>query len=473
MKTYEITDLSGDTSQVVSTPEQAEKFLAEIFEGSGSNLLHLKDQFLTALQADMPIEAFDSLADSLALSVQLAGDPVEDVATPARYATPAARLVCRADAPREQWLKARKTGLGASDASKIIGLSKWGDAFSVWADKTGRAPEVEDNEAMYWGRAIEPLLRTRFTEETGIKVRQSGMLRSKDHHFLLYTPDGLTADGGLLECKTFGQWVENEWVNEDGSPAVPDHAYSQVQQGLLVTGRSHAWIVGLGSGRNWFIRRVERDQAMMDLILKQAEYVWDCVENDVEPPVGQYAAEVLDHLHPTGEGVYELDSAEDEGLAEQALALRAAYRLAADKEKEGKDEKANIRAKILQLTGDNEQLNVDREKLWTMKNTSKFSASTFQKLATPEQLAEVSTASVRLPLVDPAHAIKVAAVIEEAYDRLLETEYADPETGEATACVPPTVEQQVDADKVAELFPDLHKASRSRVLLVAKPKEAK
>lgn len=383
----------------------------------------------------------------------------------ANYAFPAARLLLRADAPREAWLQMRKKGIGGSEASQILGLSKYGDQFSVWAEKTGRAPEVQDNEAMYWGRAIEPLLRQRFIEETGLKVRSSGLLQSREHQHILYTPDGLTSDGGILECKTFGQFIEKDWINEDGSPAVPDHAYAQVQQGLLVTGRSHAWIVGLGSGRNWYMRRVERDQALMDLIIQQANLVWQHVLDDTEPPVGRYAAEVLDHLHPVGAGELALASDADGDKVQEARQLRAAYQLAAKMEKDAKEAKATARAKILQFLGDHESLTADGEKLLNMKNTGQFVKSVFLAKAEPEAVEAVTARSLRVPLLSAEHAEELKLRIENMYDDILER---DAEADDVKSAPVPELVEELDSKKVEALYPDDYTAARARRLLISK-----
>ena len=56
---------------------------------------------------------------------------------------------------REEWLERRRKTIGGSDAAGIVGLSKWASPFSVWADKTGRAAEKADTEAMRQGRDME------------------------------------------------------------------------------------------------------------------------------------------------------------------------------------------------------------------------------------------------------------------------------------------------------------------------------
>ena len=61
---------------------------------------------------------------------------------------------------REEWLRYRKCGIGGSDVAAILGISKWNSAISLWLDKTNQTNEpVEENEAMYFGSLLEPLLR--------------------------------------------------------------------------------------------------------------------------------------------------------------------------------------------------------------------------------------------------------------------------------------------------------------------------
>lgn len=41
----------------------------------------------------------------------------------------------------DQWLEARRAGIGGSDAAAIAGLSKWKTPMSVYLDKLGQAPQ--------------------------------------------------------------------------------------------------------------------------------------------------------------------------------------------------------------------------------------------------------------------------------------------------------------------------------------------
>ena len=53
------------------------------------------------------------------------------------------RVVTTADAPRESWLAARVTGIGASESPKVMGLAprSHGEALSVYAAKVDPQPQ--------------------------------------------------------------------------------------------------------------------------------------------------------------------------------------------------------------------------------------------------------------------------------------------------------------------------------------------
>ena len=62
---------------------------------------------------------------------------------------------------REEWLEQRRKSIGGSDAAAIVGLSKWASPFSIWAEKTGKTPPKEDNEAMRIGHDLEDYVARR------------------------------------------------------------------------------------------------------------------------------------------------------------------------------------------------------------------------------------------------------------------------------------------------------------------------
>jgi putative phage-type endonuclease len=104
---------------------------------------------------------------------------------------------------RAAWLKERKLGIGGSEVAAIMGLSKYSTPWQVWAEKTGRFDNDFDNEPMYWGRAMEPLIRQRYCCDNGVDVVvPKGILRHPDYDFICASVDGITSDGRLVDIKT-------------------------------------------------------------------------------------------------------------------------------------------------------------------------------------------------------------------------------------------------------------------------------
>lgn len=79
-----------------------------------------------------------------------------------------------------EWRQARKASIGGSDAAAILRLSDYSSPYTVWAEKTGRIPEKEDNEAMRQGRDLEQYVADRFCEQTGKKVRRVNAIIKND-----------------------------------------------------------------------------------------------------------------------------------------------------------------------------------------------------------------------------------------------------------------------------------------------------
>ena len=55
---------------------------------------------------------------------------------------------------REEWLAARKQGIGGSDAGAILSMNPYKSAFDVYADKLGLTEPKPDTEAMRQGRDL-------------------------------------------------------------------------------------------------------------------------------------------------------------------------------------------------------------------------------------------------------------------------------------------------------------------------------
>lgn len=288
------------------------------------------------------------------------------------------------DPDRSEWLAARRTGVGSSDVSAILGLSKYRCPRDVFYDKT-EGDEQDANEAMRWGTLLEPVVRDEWSLRTGIAVTAAGLHRSTLWPFMLCSPDGLCDDEGLYEGKTASGWSREQWA--DGQ--VPDHAELQVQHGMAVLGFGHAWVVGLIGGQELVWRRIERDDELIDMIVEAERKFWhEHVLPGVPPPLGGTDAEVdwLAGAYPvaTPDSTVELDAF----TAEQ---LRAAYRAAKDAERDNGAGLAAAQNAIKDVLGEAETALCGGEVIatWT-NNGSRFDETAFREQC-PELAAEYTT----------------------------------------------------------------------------------
>lgn len=288
---------------------------------------------------------------------------------------------------RRHWRSVRRSGIGSSDVSAILGMSKWACARDIWADKTGLTSLDDDdtNEAAEWGIELEPVVRRVWTRRTGIEVSLIGMHRSLEHPFMLYDADGLTSDGGLYEGKTASLWKRDEW----GEDQVPDHAELQVQHGMAVMGLGHAWVAGLIGGQKLVWQRIERDDELISMIIKAEREFWhNHVLTDVEPPLDgseasrKYVVERYPLAEP--EKTVQVDP-------ETAAVIRAAYAQGSKASKDSKADAEHAKNLVRDLMGEAEVAMCGEKVVatWT-NNGSEFDSAAFCT-AHPELATEFTT----------------------------------------------------------------------------------
>jgi predicted phage-related endonuclease len=109
------------------------------------------------------------------------------------------------------------------------------------------------------------------------------MWRSRAHPLAFANPDGLTTDGGGLECKSHSWRMADEWDEDQ----VSDGAELQSQWYMGVTGIKHWWVIAQLGDDEPVIRRLEFDAELFASLLTTAKSFWhDYVLTDREPPVG-------------------------------------------------------------------------------------------------------------------------------------------------------------------------------------------
>lgn len=163
----------------------------------------------------------------------------------------AARHIGNAEAGSPEWLAMREGRIGGSEVGAIAGESKYESAYSLWAKKLGLIPtNNSDNEAMYWGRSLEPNIINRFeADHPELKIyRDCGTWVNLDQDWMLANPDAIyeKADGtlGVLEIKTAR-------FADDWDQGVPRYYATQVQWYMATLGLYETRVAVLISGSDY------------------------------------------------------------------------------------------------------------------------------------------------------------------------------------------------------------------------------
>lgn len=223
---------------------------------------------------------------------------------PGAWSCPAGRQVLSVDADRDVWLAERRSMLCASDIAAVVGVTppSWRrDAFTVWADKTGRTPDDDATDAMARGSIFESavieLWASRYIAWP-IATRRMGLMRSLRNPRAGATVDRLSvceAGRCLIEAKTSIDL--SEW-GTDEEPEVPVHVQFQGQWQLYVTGRDHVHFVALGPRFVPIHRLMHRDDELIEAAWQHALRFWfDHVETDEPPQPTAQALDVIRRLY--------------------------------------------------------------------------------------------------------------------------------------------------------------------------------
>lgn len=234
----------------------------------------------------------------------------------------------------DEWLALRRTGIGGSDAGAIMGVSPYKGAFSVWADKQGKLPPLEDNEAMRQGRDLEDYVSRRFAEASGLRVRHEySMLRSVEHPCMLADIDRrIIGERAGLECKTSRDITMARYRNGE----YPMEYYCQCLHYLAVTGWDCWYLAVLVYGTDLLIYKICRDDVLDDIeaLIKAEEAFWDnhmVLDVPPAPDALDSTAAALGSVYPYEDGTTVCaDQDADEALTE--LAALKAQRRALDRQ---------------------------------------------------------------------------------------------------------------------------------------------
>lgn len=194
-----------------------------------------------------------------------------------------ANLIGHAEAGSPEWLKMREGRIGGSEVGAIAGESKYESAYSLWAKKLGLIPtNNSDNEAMYWGRSLEPVIINRFeADHPELKIyRDVGTWVNNQNDFMLANPDAIyekeNGELGILEIKTAR-------FADDWEKGVPRYYGTQVQWYMATLGLFEARVAVLIAGSDYREFLVEADPIWQHYDLERVQIFRQCLATGQKP----------------------------------------------------------------------------------------------------------------------------------------------------------------------------------------------
>lgn len=203
---------------------------------------------------------------------------------------------------RAEWLENRKSGLGGSEISAVIGQNPYMDNVTLWELKTGRrqAEDISEKSYVKYGTQAEMhlrgLFRLDFPEYSVDYVDNNSFVNSK-YPWAKASLDGWltekeTGRKGVWECKTteiLQSMQREKWNNQ-----IPMNYYCQVLFYMAVIEADFAVLkcqmksvfdnVPYLQTRHYHINR-EEVQEDIDYLMKKGAEFWEYVKADKRPPL--------------------------------------------------------------------------------------------------------------------------------------------------------------------------------------------
>lgn len=285
-------------------------------------------------------------------------------------------LMSTAEMSRKEWLKARRNGIGGSDAAAIAGLNKWKSPVGVYLDKVSQTPdEAEAGEAAYWGNVMEDIVAQEFSRRTGMKVRRrNAILYHPEYEWMLANVDRLIVgkrEG--LECKTASEYLKDQWEEEE----VPAAYLLQCQHYMAITGYDAWWIAVLVGGNKFIYKKVERDDELIQHLIDIEKNFWEEHVLKENPPAfdgSDASSDLLKALYPEAISDTEITLPSETGTLLDALDQ------VNTELKELETQKKEYENKVKALMGENEKaIAGERVITWKSITSNRFDSRSFAK----------------------------------------------------------------------------------------------
>lgn len=203
----------------------------------------------------------------------------------------------------DSWHALRAKGIGGSEVAPILGISPYESRFSLFHRKASNIGPVEENEAMEWGKRLEPAVAKKFLElhPTWDALPGSTWVHA-DRPYQIANPD-LLPDGLDELCEIKTARTADGW-GEPGTDDIPVHYRAQAQWYLDTFERSRCHVAVLIGGSDYREYLVDYDPTEAAELRTAAEAFLDDVAARRYPPIDAHEATyvALQELHPEIDG---------------------------------------------------------------------------------------------------------------------------------------------------------------------------
>lgn len=220
-----------------------------------------------------------------------------------------------------KWFEARKKGIGGSDAAAVLGISPWKSAYTLFCEKTGRIAEedLSGNEYIYWGKALESAILSRFLEENPKELiaqwnTDFTIETHKVYPWMMCTLDSYLKNS-FVELKTASYKDPDEWISDEG---FPKQYYAQIQHCIEVLDYGYGYVACFFPDKMQFRwKKIERDSAFINEMKQKEQIFWERVQQDDWPDIdtSESTQDTLKKLFPDADETKEIHldhhSAED------------------------------------------------------------------------------------------------------------------------------------------------------------------
>lgn len=257
------------------------------------------------------------------------------------------------DERRAVWLAERRKHITATDAGKILGLSRFGGPTAVYLDKKGEAV-VEETERMRWGRRLEEAIIGGFSEKLNLSVELADpytLVLSPSEPLLACSLDArVLPDGPPVDAKNI-RFLDLSLWGEEGTDQVPDEYGIQMQVQMDCLGQREAYLAALFSGQTLRVYHFHADPDIAGTVKEASRDFWRrYVETDTLPPPDgslAYSEHLTKRLRQTSEMIVEAD----ETSTEWARVLRSARADAKEIKKVIEEAEQNLKERIGEAAG--------------------------------------------------------------------------------------------------------------------------